>query len=145
MVTGTANDGGGIITSKVWTHLDNFRQDWTRSEKFRHVQIVILDALGVQRWRGRQPLGRHHQRNRLKTTFNNFIQIQTDWIKFGQVQTSLNKLRHFFGKYTYLVTGTANDGGEDSPGGVITGETGLAHAGAIVNNQSGGIFVTHVG
>merc|ERR1719330_1959658 len=44
-----------------------------------------------------------------------------------------------------LVTGTANDGGEDSPGGVITGETGLAHAGAIVNNQSGGIFVTHVG
>merc|ERR1712127_337406 len=44
-----------------------------------------------------------------------------------------------------LVTGTSNDGGEDSPGGVITGETGLAHAGAIVNNQSGGIFVTHVG
>ena len=52
---------------------------------------------------------------------------------------------NFSGKYTYLVTGTANDGGEDSPGGVITGETGLAHAGAIVNNQSGGIFVTHVG
>ena len=65
--------------------------------------------------------------------------------KLGQVQTSLNKLRHFLGKYIYLVTGTANDGGEDSPGGVITGETGLAHAGAIVNNQSGGIFVTHVG
>ena len=42
MVTGTANDGGedspgGVITSKVWTHLDNFRQDWTRSDKFRHV------------------------------------------------------------------------------------------------------------
>merc|ERR1712108_25455 len=43
-----------------------------------------------------------------------------------------------------LVTGTANDGGEDSPGGVITDETGLAHAGAIVNNQSGGVFVTHL-
>ena len=54
-------------------------------------------------------------------------------------------LSNFKQKYIYLVTGTANDGGEDSPGGVITGETGLAHAGAIVNNQSGGIFVTHVG
>merc|ERR1740129_482763 len=34
-----------------------------------------------------------------------------------------------------LVTGTANDGGEDSPGGVITGETGLAHAGAIIYDK----------
>ena len=47
--------------------------------------------------------------------------------------------------FTYLMTGATNNGGEDSPGGVITSETSLAHAGAIVNNQSGGIFVTHVG
>merc|ERR1712186_266590 len=44
-----------------------------------------------------------------------------------------------------LVSWASNNGWEDSPGGVITGETSLAHAGAIVNNQSGGIFVTHVG
>merc|ERR1712088_1263 len=43
-----------------------------------------------------------------------------------------------------LVTGTANDGGEDSPGGVITGETSLAHSRSIVNDKSGSIFVTHV-
>merc|ERR1712168_321441 len=43
-----------------------------------------------------------------------------------------------------LVAGASNDGGEDSPGGIISGETGFAHAGAIVDNQSGGIFVTHV-
>merc|ERR1712158_177608 len=43
-----------------------------------------------------------------------------------------------------LVTGTANNGWEDSPGGVITSETGLAHAGTIVNDKSGGIFVTHL-
>merc|ERR1712088_142473 len=43
-----------------------------------------------------------------------------------------------------LVAGASNDGGEDSPGGVITSESSLAHAGAIVDNQSGGIFVTHV-
>ena len=37
-----------------------------------------------------------------------------------------------------------DDGGEDSSGGVISGESGLAHAGAIVNNQGGNIIVTHV-
>lgn len=43
------------------------------------------------------------------------------------------------------MAGAANNGGEDSPGGVITGETGLAHAGAIVNNKSGCVLVTHGG
>ena len=46
--------------------------------------------------------------------------------------------------FTYLMTGATNNGGEDSPGGVITGETGLAHAGAIVNDQSGCVLVTHL-
>ena len=40
--------------------------------------------------------------------------------------------------------GASNNGGEDSPGGVIAGETGLAHAGAIVNDQSSCVFVTHL-
>merc|ERR1712026_344186 len=43
-----------------------------------------------------------------------------------------------------LVTGASNNGREDSPGGVISSETGFAHAGAIVNDKSGSIFVTHV-
>merc|ERR1719435_786952 len=42
-----------------------------------------------------------------------------------------------------LVAGTSNNGGEDSTGSVISGETGLAHTGAIVNNKSGNVFVTH--
>jgi hypothetical protein len=45
----------------------------------------------------------------------------------------------------HLVTGTAHDGWEDGAGSVITGETGLAHAGAIVYNESSHIVVTHVG
>ena len=45
---------------------------------------------------------------------------------------------------TYLVPWATNDGGEDSPGGVITGETSLAHAGAIVDNESSNVFVTHL-
>jgi len=43
-----------------------------------------------------------------------------------------------------LVPWASNDGGEDSPGGVITGKAGLAHAGAIVDHQSGNILVTHL-
>merc|ERR1719429_949669 len=43
-----------------------------------------------------------------------------------------------------LVTGASNNGREDSPGGIVSSETGLAHAGAIVNDKSGSIFVTHV-
>merc|ERR1719400_266092 len=44
-----------------------------------------------------------------------------------------------------LVAGTANNGGEDGPGGVVSGESCLAHAGAIVNDQSGDLIVTHDG
>ena len=47
--------------------------------------------------------------------------------------------------FFYLVPGASNNGGEDSPGGVITGKAGLAHAGAIVNDKSGNVLVTHDG
>merc|ERR1712061_553563 len=43
-----------------------------------------------------------------------------------------------------LVTGASNNGREDSPGGIVSSETGFAHAGAIVNDKSGSIFVTHI-
>merc|ERR1719346_452131 len=44
-----------------------------------------------------------------------------------------------------LVTGTSNDGGEDGPRGVVSGKAGLAHAGAIVDDQCRNVFVTHLG
>ena len=50
-----------------------------------------------------------------------------------------------FTGYPHLVAGTSNNGGEHSPGGVVSGEAGLAHAGAIVNDQSGDLIVTHDG
>ncbi len=40
--------------------------------------------------------------------------------------------------------GASNNGGEDSPGGVVDGEPGLAHPGAIVHNQRGNLVVTHL-
>merc|ERR1711951_271076 len=44
-----------------------------------------------------------------------------------------------------LVTGATDDGGEDSAGSVISSESSLAHAGAIVNDQSSNVLVTHGG
>ena len=43
------------------------------------------------------------------------------------------------------MAGAADDGGEDGPGGVVSGEPGLAHAGAVVNDQSSNVVVTHPG
>merc|ERR1711954_54602 len=43
-----------------------------------------------------------------------------------------------------LVARTTNNGGEDSSGSIISGKSSLAHAGAIVNNKSSNVFVTHL-
>merc|ERR1712201_68631 len=43
-----------------------------------------------------------------------------------------------------LVARTANNGGEDSSGSVISSKSSLAHAGAIVNDKSSNVFVTHL-
>merc|ERR1712027_184759 len=42
-----------------------------------------------------------------------------------------------------LVSWTSNNGWEDSSGSVISSKSSLAHAGAIVNNESSNVFVTH--
>merc|ERR1719419_164099 len=43
-----------------------------------------------------------------------------------------------------LVAGTANNGGKDSSRSIISSKSSLAHAGAIVNNESSNVFVTHL-
>merc|ERR1712038_2254866 len=43
-----------------------------------------------------------------------------------------------------LVTGSTNDGWKDSTWGIVSGESGFAHTGAIVNNKSGYFVVTHI-
>ena len=42
------------------------------------------------------------------------------------------------------MSGASDDGREDGARSVVTGESGLAHAGAIVDYQSGYVVVTHV-
>jgi hypothetical protein len=39
------------------------------------------------------------------------------------------------------MTGPTNDGRENSSWGVVTGETGFAHTGAIVDDQGGNFFL----
>ena len=42
------------------------------------------------------------------------------------------------------MTGSADDGREHSPGGIVPSESGFAHAGAIVHDQGSNFVVTHV-
>lgn len=42
----------------------------------------------------------------------------------------------------YLMSGPTHDGGEHSPRSIISCETGLAHTGAVINDQ-GGDFIFH--
>jgi hypothetical protein len=44
----------------------------------------------------------------------------------------------------YLVAGSADDGREDGAGSVVSGESGFAHSGSVVDDKSGGILVTHL-
>ncbi len=55
-------------------------------------------------------------------------------------------VKRSIGEYgeAHLVPGTPHDGGEDCPGGVVPGESGLAHARTIVDHQSGNVLVAHV-
>merc|ERR1712198_257337 len=43
-----------------------------------------------------------------------------------------------------LMFGTTDDGGKDGPGSVVSGEAGLAHAGAVVDDQRCNVLVTHL-
>merc|ERR1712129_675176 len=44
-----------------------------------------------------------------------------------------------------LVARTSNNGGEDSTGSIVSGESSLAHARAIVTDKGSNVFVTHIG
>ena len=45
----------------------------------------------------------------------------------------------------YLMSGSSHDGGKHGPGSIVTGKTGFAHAGPIVDHESSNIFVAHGG
>merc|ERR1719193_1390119 len=76
------------------------------------------------------------------TVLNGVLQGEDTSLRLGFISNIGILLTHT--DHHTLVAGTANNGGEDGSGSVISGETGLAHAGAIVNNKSSNVLVTHV-
>merc|ERR1712099_212075 len=75
------------------------------------------------------------------TVFNGVLQGEDTSLGLSLITNIGVLLTHTY--HDTLVAGASNNGGEDSSGSVITGETSLAHAGAIVNDQSSNVFVTH--
>ena len=62
----------------------------------------------------------------------------------GLITAAIDFFKNLINKdLSYLMARSANDGWEDSPGGIITSETSFAHAGAIVDNKSSNVFISH--
>jgi len=76
------------------------------------------------------------------TVFDGVFQGEDTSLGLGFVSDVAILLTH--ADHDALMAGTSDDGGENGPRGVISGETGFAHTGAIVDNQSGNLVVTHV-
>ena len=75
------------------------------------------------------------------TVLNGVLEGKDTSLRLGFVSDVAVLLAHT--DHHTLVAGTADNGGEDGAGSIITGETGLAHTGAIVYDKSGNIVVTH--
>mmetsp|Transcript_19222 Transcript_19222/g.32755 ORF Transcript_19222/g.32755 Transcript_19222/m.32755 type:complete len:404 (+) Transcript_19222:86-1297(+) len=68
------------------------------------------------------------------TVLNGVLQGEDTTLGLGLVTDVRVLLAH--ADHDTSVTGAADDGGKDGAGSVVTGEAGLAHAGAVVNNES---------
>merc|ERR1719391_654715 len=73
--------------------------------------------------------------------FNGVLQGEDTSLGLGLVSNIGVLLSHT--DHDTLVSWSSNNGWEDSSGSVISGESSLAHTGAIVNNQSCNLVVTH--
>eukprot|EP00053_Salpingoeca_punica_P013702 m.123980 g.123980 ORF g.123980 m.123980 type:complete len:429 (+) comp16274_c1_seq2:170-1456(+) len=72
---------------------------------------------------------------------NGVLQGQDTTLGLGLVTDVAVLLAH--ADHDTLVAGAADNRGEDGAGGIVTGETGLAHAGAVVDDQSSNLAVAH--
>jgi len=74
--------------------------------------------------------------------FNRVFQGQNTTLALGLVSDVAVFLTHT--NHDTLMPGASDDAGEDGAGRIISGKSGLAHTGAIVNDQSGNFFVAHI-
>merc|ERR1719455_14321 len=76
------------------------------------------------------------------SVFDGVLQGEDSSLGLGLISNIRVLLSHT--DHDTLVAGTSNNGGEDSSGSIISSKSSLAHAGAIVHNQSSNVFVTHL-
>merc|ERR1712045_814758 len=129
-VEGLEHDLGHLFPVGLGVEGSLSQEDWLllRGNTELIVEGVVPDLLHVV------PVGDD-------TVLNGVLQGEDTPLGLGLVSNIGVLLSHT--NHHSLVAGTADDGGEDGSGSVISGESSLAHAGAIVNNKSGNILVTH--
>merc|ERR1711997_899178 len=130
-VEGLEHDLGHLFTVSFWVE-GSFSQEygllfWCNTELI--VEGVMPDFLHII------PVGDD-------TVFNGVFQGKDTSLGLGFISDIGVLLSHT--DHDTLVAGASNNGREDSPGGIVSSETGFAHAGAVVNDKSSYVFVTHL-
>merc|ERR1711893_51656 len=130
-VEGLKHDLGHLLTVGLWVEGSLSEKDglFLRGNTELIVEGVVPDLLHII------PVGDD-------SMFNGVLEGEDTSLGLGLISNIGILLSHT--DHHTLVAGTANNGGEDSSGSVISSETSFAHAGAIVNNKSSNVLVTHL-
>merc|ERR1719447_249063 len=131
-VEGLEHDLGHLLTVSLWVEGGLSKEDglllWGNTEFI--VEGVVPDLLHVI------PVGDD-------SVLNGVLEGEDTSLGLSLISNIGILLSHT--DHDTLVSWSSNNGWEDSSGSVISGESSLAHAGAIVNNESSNVFVTHLG
>merc|ERR1719297_459254 len=130
-VEGLEHDLGHLLTVSLGVEGSLSKKDWLflRGNTELIVEGVVPDLLHII------PVGNDSMLNRV-------LEGKDTSLGLGLISNIGILLSHT--NHHTLMAGTANNGGKDSSGSIISSKSSLAHAGAIVNNQSSNVFVTHL-
>merc|ERR1719483_364123 len=130
-VEGLKHDLGHLLTVSRWVKGSFSQEDglFLRGNTELIVEGVVPDLLHII------PVGDDSVLNRVLQSEDTSLGLSLS----SNISTLLSHTNH-----NTLVAGTSNNGWKDSTGSIISSETSLAHAGAIVNNKSSNVLVTHL-
>jgi hypothetical protein len=129
-VEGLEHDLGHLFTIGLWVKRSFSQEDglFLRGDTEFIVEGMMPDLLHII------PVGDD-------TVFNWVFEGKDTSLGLGFISNIGVLLTHT--NHHTLMTGTANNRGEDSPGGVISSKASFAHTRSIVNDKSSYVFVTH--
>lgn len=128
-VKGFEHDLGHLLTVSLWVERGLGEEDWVLfwgDTKFV-VEGVVPDLFHVV------PVGHD-------AVLNWVLEGQDTTLGLGFVANVRVLLAH--ADHDTLVTWTSDNGREDGPWGVVTGKAGLAHTGAVIDNERSNFFVS---